>query len=520
MCTSVRSRGRRPLVRRSLLLLPLALLAAASPATAKTCNAPGAAWEHATPAEVGMDAAKLQVAMDDIQQRKTFAVRVFRHGCLVAEDSFASANRSQRFQSWSMAKSVVSMAFGRAMTLGLISPDDPVGSLLPEADAAHGKITLRDLLTQTSGLRWNGFRDYDILMPDRVGDALTLDPVHPPGTYFEYAQSPVALLAEAVARATGGDFQAFVQSQLFTPLGIPASAWDWGRDRQGHTQGFFDLHMVPDDWGRLGDLFRRGGVWNGRRLLSTRYVRAAVSPTPTNGGYGWLLWTNRGETWTAPTTDTRPTYHDRMVPGIPGDMYEFSGLFDQRVTVFPGQDIVFVRLGEPADNGVNLGGGGGWESDVYRKLLDSVTDQKVVYPSVKGGVPDRPDPDYGFGTSLGQPDQFLAPAKPVALPPGGPARARALQLSLARRRATSRGFVVLRATCPPRASQTCRGKASLTGARRRPYAIAPGKSSLLALRTKRRGVLTAGAVNIGGDAAGGTVTSVQVDVLKAKKRRR
>ena len=64
---------------------------------------------------------------------------------------------------------------------------------------------MRDLLTMTSGLRWNGLRDYNIFtMPDRVRDALTLEIAHPPGTYFEYAQSPVALLAEAIGRATGG----------------------------------------------------------------------------------------------------------------------------------------------------------------------------------------------------------------------------------------------------------------------------------------------------------------------------
>jgi CubicO group peptidase (beta-lactamase class C family) len=503
------------------MVVVLAAAFAATPAQAKTCNEPGAAWERATPAEVGMDGAKLQAAMDDVQQRKTFAIRVYRHGCLVGEDALAASNRGSRYQSWSMAKSVVSMAFGRAMTLGLISPDDPVGSLLPEADAPHGKVTMRDLLTQTSGLRWNGFRDYDVFMPDRVGDALTLDPVHAPGTYFEYAQSPVALLAEAVARATGEDFQAFLQRELFTPLGIPQTAWFWGRDRQGHTQGFFDLNMVPDDWGRLGELFRRGGMWKGRRLLSTRYMREAVAPTPTNGGYAWLIWTNRGESWVGPTTDTRPTYHDRMVPGIPGDMYEFSGLFDQRVTVFPGQDIVFVRLGEPADNGANLGGGGSWESTAYRKLLDAVTDQKVVYPPVKGGKPDHPDPDYGFGTSLAQPDQFLLkPVAPVTLPPAGPARARALRLRVAHERATRRNVVTLRATCPARAPKACRGTASLTGARNKPYAIAPGQTKLLKLRTKRRGALTAGALNVGGDAAGGTTTSIQVRVRSAKKRHR
>ena len=63
-------------------------------------------------------------------------MRVYRHGCLVGEDRPADANRDQQYESYSMAKSVTSLIFGRAMTLGLISPEDPVGSLVPEADEA------------------------------------------------------------------------------------------------------------------------------------------------------------------------------------------------------------------------------------------------------------------------------------------------------------------------------------------------------------------------------------------------
>jgi CubicO group peptidase (beta-lactamase class C family) len=107
-----------------------------------------------------MDAAKLQDAMDYGTSQSSYAVRVYRHGCLVAEDRLASRNRTEKYESWSMAKSITSLVFGRAMQLGHVSPDDAVGSLVPEADGPHGAITLRDLLTMTSGLRWNGFRDY------------------------------------------------------------------------------------------------------------------------------------------------------------------------------------------------------------------------------------------------------------------------------------------------------------------------------------------------------------------------
>ena len=192
-----------------------------------------------------------------------------------------------------MAKSITALAFMRAMTQRLISPEDPLGSLIREADRPHGAITMRNLLTMTSGLHWNGFRDYNIFMPDRLQEALTVDVEKPRGTYFEYSQSGPALLAEAVGRAVGMDFQAYLQRELFTPLGIEAGAWRWGRDSQGHTQGFFDLHMTPNDYARLGELLRRDGVWRGRRLIAHRVMKAAIRPTKTNGCYGWMIWLNR-----------------------------------------------------------------------------------------------------------------------------------------------------------------------------------------------------------------------------------
>jgi CubicO group peptidase (beta-lactamase class C family) len=158
-------------------------------------------------------------------------------------------------------------------------------------------------------------------MQDRVRDALTLEPVHPPGTYFEYAQSTVTLLAEAVGRSAGEDIQAFAQRELMDPLGIPADAWGWGRDPAGHVQGFFAVAMRPDDYGRLGELLRRDGLWRGRRLLSRRFVSEAITPSKTNGCYGWLIWVNAGTPCIGPTVTERPVSATRDFPELPADMW-------------------------------------------------------------------------------------------------------------------------------------------------------------------------------------------------------
>lgn len=512
----------------------LASVASAAPAqaAAKVCTEPGARWQTATAAQEGMDAKKLQAAVDYGTTQLSFAVRVYRHGCLVQSDRLAALNQNSQFESWSMAKSVTSMIFGRAMALGLISPDDPVGSLFPEADAEHGKITMRDLLTQTSGLHWVGARDYDIAMPDRIRDALTTPISHPSGTWWEYGQSGPALLAEAVQRAVGEDFQAFAQRELFGPIGITAGSWKWTRDSKGHTGGFFGVQMRPDDYARLGDLLRRGGVWRGKRLLPKSYMRQALHPIATNGCYGWLIWNNGGQPCVHATITSRPVSAGPEFPGLPRDLWDFSGLFGQLVTVMPTQDIEVVRTGQ--DPGLLPLGSGGWEPELYRQILASVTDQKIALPPAPANedqTHETADNDYGFQNALKEPVQVLQPWAEPPLPLPGPGRARALRIRLASTTASRSGAVTIRATCPAIQpaldGASCQGVATLAGARAaRTYTIGPGATKLLRFtlrsagqrRLRRIGAMTMTAQAINDDATSGGVPS-SLDVTVRPSRR-
>ena len=309
----------------------------------------------------------------------------------------------------------------------------PVGSLEPQADGPHGRITVRNLLTMTSGLHWNGLRDYNIFTQrDRVHDALTLPVDHAPGTFFEYAQSPVSLLADMVGIAARKDVQAFGQQQLLSPLGIPADHWRWDRDATHHVGGFWGVNMRPDDYARLGELLRRGGVWKGRRLLSAEFVHDATSPTPTNGCYGWLIWVNRSAPCIGARVTNRPERQTREFPGAPANVYNFSGLFGQFVTVFPTQGLLIVRLGQ--DTGVNLTGGAGYESETLP--ADARGDHRPEGHARPGGgtAAHRARPKRGPGL----PDRDRTPRPvPAGRDPGsaaaGRARARASRDPLAGR---------------------------------------------------------------------------------------
>ncbi len=454
------------------------------------CPVPGEGedWRQVTPGEAGMDADGVNAGVALGTQNGSFAIRVYRGGCRVGEDVRAATNRDTLYESWSLAKSVTALVFGRAMTLGLIGPDDPLGSLVPEADQAHGGITMRQLLTMTSGLSWNGLRDYNIFMGNRLQEALTVPVAKQPGTYWEYSQSGPALIAEAVSRAVGEEFQAFAQRELFGPLGIRPGSWYWRRDGSGHTQGFFGLNMRADDLARLGQLMLGEGVYGGERLLSRRFVSESLTPVAENGCYGWLIWLNASKPCIGPRILNRPISDTRDFPSLPANTFRFSGLFGQWVTVFPSQDVIVVRTGIDS---ATFDGDTAWQENMYATILNSIRDDELEFPPPAPDATNVSDADVdrGFLTSLARPDEILAGELPPPLPPAGPPRARASLIETDASRVGPGGRVRLRLRCPEAwrmaLEPRCAGRARigrLTRARR--YAIAAGTAKAMRLRVR------------------------------------
>jgi CubicO group peptidase (beta-lactamase class C family) len=532
----MRSRGAAVIT--CALLAVAAALPGSAQAAQKQCGFPGSAWDRAAPEEVALDAGRLQEALDFATSRQSAAIAVYRHGCLVGEDRAAGVSADQRFQSFSMAKSVTAMVTGRAITLGYLSVDDPVGAFMPEADREHGAMTVRDLLTMSSGLHWNFYRDYNIFTRgDRVKDALTLPFDHRPGTWYEYHQSPVTLLAKVVERAVGRDFQEFAQEQLFAPIGIAPDAWSWGRDDAGNTFAFHDLMMRRDDYARLGFLMERRGVWNGRRLIADSWVRDATSPSKANAGYGYLFWLDCCKPYIAPTTQNRDVRDRRLIESLPEDLYAMIGFQEQRVAVSPGLDFMFVRLGVGGDrdqdvpSNVSTAASAEFEHELGRKLMRAVKDVQVPDPGPYAGQKGiQPDPDYGILRSSQEFQYLTSPAgTDVTLGPAGPSRARAMSILSYRLRPTRAGMLRVSVSCPRQPGRDCAGKLSLrvrvlkgrydyAGGRR--LAVASGSTAKVVIglgrRVRkllaRRGRLSAFATAVNRDAAGGVRTEKGVRI--------
>jgi len=447
--------------------LAVALVAAAFPtAAAAACDEPAEAWSAADPATQGLDGTALARAIHAYQDRRAYAVRIYRNGCLVGSDTGAG-NRTAQFETWEITSAVVGLLAIRQIELGLLSPDDPVGALLPEADGAHGAITIRDLMARTSGL---AAEPDNTFFSDRLRRALARPLATPPGHRFGDAPVARALLVAALERAAGQDLQSFATQELFGPLGI--RGFRWTRDGAGTTNGSFGLALSADDLARLAEVVRRAGVWRGRRLLGAAALDEALAPGRRNPCHGWLTWLN------AAGGCNGDGLH--LFPGLPPDLWTWRGRYDQRVVVIPTLGLMIVRFGASGGDARSADDQATWELGVLRMVLAAVRDRTPASTPVTGSPPvtDEPYTD----------DARAATEAPPPLPAAGPRRARAPQVTLVRAHAGRQRLVGVRIACPRLPQRGCEGTARLNGlaAREKAWTVPAGHSRIVQLRLRRR----------------------------------
>lgn len=280
-------------------------------------------------------------------RRQTKAVVVVRDGRLVAERYAPDLAPAAPWLSWSMAKSVTMALVGALVQDGRLDPAAPAA--VPEwrgAGDPRGAITLDQLLRQSSGLAFDetygAVNDVSRMLfasPDTGAFAAAMPLAFPPDTHWAYSSGTSNLVARIVRDAFAGDLPAMVRyanERLFDPAGMTSAFLE--PDASGTFIGSSFAWMTPRDWARFGELFRRDGVWDGRRLLPEGWVRYATTPTPAapRGAYGAHWWLNAG---------TPGAPQDRPWPRIPAEVYAARGHSGQWVAVVPSARLVVVRLG-------------------------------------------------------------------------------------------------------------------------------------------------------------------------------
>ncbi len=278
--------------------------------------------------EVGMDEAVLTDLVDDIRKGvypNRHSLIIYKNHKLVLEQYFDGAGEiwdpakgpdigvgivhhgeTVLHDVRSVSKSVVSACVGIALAQGLIkNVDQPVFDFFDEYqqynNGGREKLTIKHLLTMTSGLDWNEKVSYldpansETLMDynkDPWGFVLSRRLVTEPGTSWDYNGGCSEILAAIVQKASGKNIHEFAREYLFKPLGIERSEWNKFLHFDA-PMGASGLRLTARDMLKFGILYQDEGRWGGQQILRMEWVRDSFAPAisrPGGGAYGYLFW--------------------------------------------------------------------------------------------------------------------------------------------------------------------------------------------------------------------------------------
>lgn len=267
---------------------------------------------------VSAAAAQIETLMARLHERSQFTgeLLVARQGEIIYEGAFGAADpRTGRLYTTrtpsclaSLSKPITAVAVMMLAEQGLLTYDAPMSTFLPGFPTSFGAVTLRHLLTHTSGIP-----DYPTLNVDRPGvlnsdilAALTSvsRPLFPPGQKYAYSNSGYVLLALIVESLSSQSLPSFLSSRIFQPLGMEATFVLTGPEQKGDgvARGY-ERDGTPNDFhgmatGESGvystvvDLLRFDqalytDILVRQRTLAEAFVPAAVREGRTSYGFGW-----------------------------------------------------------------------------------------------------------------------------------------------------------------------------------------------------------------------------------------
>lgn len=291
-----------------------------------------------------------------LTETDTSALLVLKDGEIIFEDYYLTGGQDVTWLSMSVAKSFISALVGIALDEGkLTSIEDPITQYVPELiGSAYDGVKIRDILQMSSGARWNedySDPDSDINRFGRIfalgGSmnefAATLTREFDPGTVNRYNSTDTQALGMLLTNTTGQSITAYMTEKLWHPMGAESEA-HWLTDAEGMEMAFGGLNATARDYAKIGELYRNGGQFNGRRIVPADWASASVTATlphllPRQGQPDSVFGFGYGYQWWLPTSERG----------------EFSaiGVYNQFVYVDPVAKMTIVKLSANSDYGTS-----------------------------------------------------------------------------------------------------------------------------------------------------------------------
>lgn len=296
----------------------------------------------------------------DFAKYKTVGFVVVQHNRIIFEQYWKNYSPLSLSNSFSMAKSVISLLIGCAIDDGKIkSVEQPVSDFLPQWTSYDGKVlTIKDLLTMSAGVEWD--ESYSSLFSkttqayygnDLWKLTLTEKLIEKPGVRFNYQSGVTQMLAFVVQKATGKNIADYASEKLWTPIQAEEDA-QWSLDHKGGMEkAYCCLNSNARDFARLGQLILNKGMWNGFQVVDSNYIKEATTPAT------WLKYTpeaKHGETKVSSVPCTFYGYQFWIANYRGVKISYMRGMLGQYIIAIPALDAVIVRLGKQKEKEMNV----------------------------------------------------------------------------------------------------------------------------------------------------------------------
>lgn len=282
---------------------------------------------------------------DYLEGNRVAGLLVLDHDRIVLERYRLGNDERTRWMSMSVAKSITSTLVGAALRQGHISDlSDPVTRYVPALEgSAYDDVSIRDVLTMSSGVRWDETytdprsdrrRLLEAQIAQRPGGVLavmaSLERAAPPGTVNNYNTGETQVIAEVLRRAIGRPLADYLHDRIWAKAGMEADAYWWLDAPGGVEIGGSGIAATLRDYGRFGLFVLNEGIVGGDTVLPAGWVRDATTPRTLRGGapldYGYLWWTG-----TSPVARR-------------DGAFSADGIFGQTIYVNPTRRVVVVVL--------------------------------------------------------------------------------------------------------------------------------------------------------------------------------
>ena len=280
-----------------------------------------------------------------LEKSKTVSFLILQNDSIDIEKYWDIGSKNSNTNSFSMAKSIISLLVGCAIDDGFIqSVEQNVCDFFQDVcDNGGGDLKIKHLLQMTSGMDWleNYKRPLSVTAKAYYGTnlkRLILDREFkdPPGVFYEYKSGDTQLLGLILEKATKLTVSEYASKKIWSKIGAENDAF-WTLDYKGGVEKVFCcFYSNARDFSKIGKLVLNNGIINGDTVISSNYIKWLLSPVEIFDRSGEKVNYYRNSWWYA-IVDNKEIFYAR-------------GYLGQYIVTIPELNLVFVRLGKKEKN--------------------------------------------------------------------------------------------------------------------------------------------------------------------------